>query len=84
MYDRFFDKTPPPQLTSDLIANAFEGNDGPLRDDADMRDILSKYVDFKKKARDGDLGKNPQFWVKYYLDVIQILHSFYIAVQESN
>ena len=84
LQERFLVKVSASSVNSDHIFNAFEGNDGALTEDAAVRDSVSLYDDFKTKVRDGVLGKTPQFWVTYYLDVIHILHSFHIAVHESN
>ena len=73
-YKRFLSEVTVPDVSGDHITNAFEGNNVPFREDAAICDTIHLYNDYKKKARDGILGKTPQFWIKYYLDVVQVLH----------
>ena len=69
---------------NDLVINFCDGNDEPLIADESLCNTVKSFLDFKQNVRKGRLGKTPQFWMTNYLDIIYILHSFHIAVQESN
>ena len=54
--------------------------------DAIKRDqsFYYKYQDFKEMIREGRLGLTPQFWLCYYLDLIEVQQLAHRAVQENN
>ena len=46
--------------------------------------LFSRYLEFKETVRCGALGKTPQFWVLYYMDLMEIQFRIHLAVQEND
>ena len=46
------------------------------------KDIFTKHLNFKENARNGDLGKTPQFWVQLYLALMECQTRIHLSVQE--
>ena len=48
------------------------------------KDIFTKYLTFKDNARNGALGKTPQFWIQLYMDLMECQTRIHLSVQEND
>ena len=86
LYERYLIESslPTQHIENSHVTAACEGNDSLLLNDPVLRENVLSYSKFKQSARDGNLGKTPQFWTLNYLDIMETLHQLHIAVQESD
>ena len=45
--------------------------------------LVHKYNQIKEKGLNGELGKTPQFWLKY-MEMVSKLHLFHFAINTNN
>jgi hypothetical protein len=46
--------------------------------------LYSEYQAFKEEARNGVLGKTAQFWIQFYMDLMECQRTAHLAVQEND
>ena len=66
------------------VFSAASGNMSSLAYNSVLTDLFKDYEDFKEKVRGGFFGITPQFWVRNYLDVVDILHLLHISVHTAD
>ena len=52
--------------------------------DQEIGAFLAKFEEYKDKVRKGNHGKTSQFWLVYYLDIMQNQHVLHTAIQTNN
>ena len=55
-----------------------------LMNDEEIGAFLAKFVEYKDEVRKGNHGKTSQFWLVYYLDIMQNQHLLHTAIQTNN
>ena len=58
--------------------------DEDILEDETVKGFLRDYSQFRERCRTGQFGKTVQFWVTFYLDVVEVLHMIHTAVQTNN
>ena len=49
--------------------------------DEEIRAFLAEFEEYKDEVRKGNHGKTSQFWLVYYLDIMQNQHLLHPAIQ---
>ena len=85
LYLRFLEESSSfTNVNNNQIIDPCDGNDSSIMSDPAICNTVHSFMEFKEKARNGNLGLTPQFWTLNYLDIMQILHQLHVAVQEGN